>query len=387
MLGIYVAGLVPALLLGGPFSDAAGRKRVALGAIALSRRGQRRDAFWHPQPGPAVRRAPAGRHCHGHGDGRHHQLDQGTLAGPLGGTPPRSGRGRGGPRCSPQAAFGWAPLAAGLLANSAPAPETLPYLLHIALCIPMALIALRLPETRARGERVGLRARLVAPSGGHPRFRRVIAPAAPWAFGSGTIGFAVVPALLTNLGDNRLLYTTAAAALTLGAGVLIQPLARRVDDPGSARAILTALAPPSRAWCWRCWPGRASILRSGCSPDGAGRGVRLMLRVGPAGNPGKRLRRPARRAWRPDRVLLHADLRRFPGPDRDRVLRAVVPDAVPGRRRAAAVPGLRGQRRPEFAQAPSGGGPVPPESCLRKRSTTAVAGSARNRPPPSFAPG
>ena len=36
MLGIYVAGLVPALLLGGPFSDAAGRKRVALGAIALS---------------------------------------------------------------------------------------------------------------------------------------------------------------------------------------------------------------------------------------------------------------------------------------------------------------------------------------------------------------
>jgi len=240
MLGIYVAGLVPALLLGGPFSDAAGRRRVALGAIALSVVASAAMLFGTLSPVPLY----AGRLLAGMATGMAMAATTSWIK-ELSQAPweEHAQIGAGARRAALFSAGGFwlGPVAAGLLANWAPAPETLPYLVHIALCIPMGLIALRLPETRARGERVGLRARLVAPSGAHPRFRRVIVPAAPWAFGSGTIGFAVVPALLTNLGDARLLYTTAAAALTLGAGVLIQPLARRVDDPGSARAILAAL--------------------------------------------------------------------------------------------------------------------------------------------------
>ncbi|GER22921.1 MFS transporter [Zafaria cholistanensis] len=241
MLGIYVAGLVPALLLGGPFSDAAGRKPVALGGIALSVVASAAMLFGTLSPVPLF----AGRLLAGIATGMAmaattswiKELSQAPWEG-------HAQIGAGARRASLFSAGGFwlGPVAAGLLANWAPAPATLPYLLHMALCVPMGLVALRLPETRARGERLGLRARLISSSGGHPRFRRVVAPAAPWAFASGTIGFALVPALLTNLGEARLLYTTAAAALTLGAGVLIQPLARRLDDPGSARAVLTALA-------------------------------------------------------------------------------------------------------------------------------------------------
>ncbi|MET0978105.1 MAG: MFS transporter, partial [Paeniglutamicibacter terrestris] len=71
------------------------------------------------------------------------------------------------------------------------------------------------------------------------RFGAVVAPAAPWVFAAGTTGFAVVPAVIPGLGDGRLAYATLAVAITLGLGVLIQPLARRLDTVLSARSLLT----------------------------------------------------------------------------------------------------------------------------------------------------
>src|SRR5699024_4526467 len=66
------------------------------------------------------------------------------------------------------------------------------------------------------------------------RFWRIVGPGAPWVFAAGTIGFAVVPALMTSLGDQLLLYSTVAVAITLGSGVAIQPFARKLGRGGSA---------------------------------------------------------------------------------------------------------------------------------------------------------
>lgn len=134
-------------------------------------------------------------------------------------------------------------MVSGVIANFAPAPQILPYATHIVLCLPFVAILLRVPETRA-GDLYSTARPAASTKEAYPgasrRFRRVVAPGAPWVFGAGTVGFAVVPGLLV-LGEHQLLYATTAVALTLGSGVLVQPLARRLSTTESARASLTAM--------------------------------------------------------------------------------------------------------------------------------------------------
>jgi MFS family permease len=95
----------------------------------------------------------------------------------------------------------------------------------------------RTPETRiaaARGTRVtGVR---------HPRFRRVIMPMAPWIFGASGVAYAILPQLVGDrLGTWGLAYSTLVTVCTLGAGALIQPLAKRLDRTTSARAVVVSM--------------------------------------------------------------------------------------------------------------------------------------------------
>jgi hypothetical protein len=65
---------------------------------------------------------------------------------------------------------------------------------------------------------------------------------APWIFGSAGIAYAIVPALVAEtLGSWALLYTAGLTVLTLGSGVLVQPIARRLDDHSSARAVVVSM--------------------------------------------------------------------------------------------------------------------------------------------------
>jgi Kef-type K+ transport system membrane component KefB len=65
---------------------------------------------------------------------------------------------------------------------------------------------------------------------------------APWIFGSAGIAYAIVPALVAEtLGPWALLYTAGLTVLTLGSGVLVQPVARRLDDHSSARAVVVSM--------------------------------------------------------------------------------------------------------------------------------------------------
>jgi hypothetical protein len=135
------------------------------------------------------------------------------------------------------AGFGVGPLVAGVLAQWAPLPMELPYLVHIALTIAVVAAVVRLPETRPAGSsRSGLRVHLPR------RFRRVVVPMAPWVFGAPALSFAVQPAALgAGLAGAGLVYATLLTTVTLGAGVAVQSWARRISPVTGARIGLATL--------------------------------------------------------------------------------------------------------------------------------------------------
>lgn len=242
MLGIYVVGLVPALLLGGRYSDRTGRKHITLFAIGLSM------AANVAMMGSVFGTFPlfAGRFMAGIATGLAMAAATSWVK-ELSQAPwdTTSVAGSGARRASllTSAGFWLGPVVGGLLANYAPAPAILPFVLHMVLCVPLLFIVARLPETRSASE---LGDAQHVPLQHHPhsarRFGAVVAPAAPWVFAAGTTGFAVVPAVIPDLGAGRLGYATLAVAITLGLGVLIQPMARRLDTVLSARSLLTGTA-------------------------------------------------------------------------------------------------------------------------------------------------
>ena len=106
----------------------------------------------------------------------------------------------------------------GVLAQWAPAPMVLPFVVHAVLAA-VALVALaRLPETRVptpSGRFAGVR---------HPRFRWVVLPVAPWIFGSAGVAYAIMPQVVGDrLGTWGLAYSTLLTVCTLGAGAAVQP--------------------------------------------------------------------------------------------------------------------------------------------------------------------
>ncbi|MCB5908862.1 MFS transporter [Streptomyces pinistramenti] len=74
------------------------------------------------------------------------------------------------------------------------------------------------------------------------RFWSVIAPLAPWAFGAPSIALAYLPGLVRDrLGNNALMFSAVVTMLTMVAGIMVQPLARRVNHPERPYLIATAL--------------------------------------------------------------------------------------------------------------------------------------------------
>jgi MFS family permease len=136
--------------------------------------------------------------------------------------------------------FGFGAGVAGVLAQWAPAPMVLPYLVHAVLA-GLCLVALTgVPETRVRAPSRQGTTRFAGAR--HPRFRRVVVPMAPWIFGSAGVAYAIMPQLVGDrLGTWGLVYSTLLTVCTLGAGALVQPLARRLDRTTSARGVITSM--------------------------------------------------------------------------------------------------------------------------------------------------
>ena len=238
MFGFYALGLIPALLVCGPLSDRFGRRPVMVSALLASGVA----TVLLIGGGSAVGLLFAGRLVAGFASGAAFSSGAAWIKelSAAGGTD----GGSSGPRrvtVSMTAGFGGGPLVAGFLAQWLPDPTVVPYLPHLALL--MVALVLRTPETHhaARAAGVGRRPRLIEPRGG--RFWGVVVPLAPWVFGSASIALAYLPALVEHrLGHTALAFTAVVTMLAALAGILVQPVARRVDLAGSARLIGVSLA-------------------------------------------------------------------------------------------------------------------------------------------------
>jgi Major Facilitator Superfamily len=232
MFGFYALGLIPGLLLAGPLSDARGRRKVVMAAAGLSLVA----SVVLLAGTQSVALLLAGRLLAGVSSGAAFAAGTAwlreTSLPPLG-----SGTREGAARRAAIAmttGFALGPLFAGALAQWAPRPTIVPYLPHVALMI-VVLASLRsVPETVVNGgQRVVL---LSAPGMRTLRFRRVVAPMAPWVFAAPAIAFAFLPSVLGAEDATRGIAVVAAiTTLTALAGVLIQPLARRLERAHAAR--------------------------------------------------------------------------------------------------------------------------------------------------------
>ncbi|MFC4908853.1 MFS transporter [Actinomadura gamaensis] len=242
MLGAYVLGLVPGLLIGGPASDRYGRRPLMLGGTALAAIACAVLAAGPLGVGPIF----LGRMLTGVAVGVAMAVGTSWVK-ELSGAPfdPDASAGAGARRASLALTAGFAMGAgvAGALAQWAPWPMVLPYLPPIVLSLTVLTMLPKVPQLSPGRIEGPLWRDLRVPAAGHRRFIRVVLPTAPWIFGAAGIAYAITPQLEADrMGDWQLLYATALTVLTLGTGVAVQPIAKRLDSLSTARGAMAALA-------------------------------------------------------------------------------------------------------------------------------------------------
>lgn len=244
LFGVYALGLVPALLLGGPASDRWGRTRLVRPAGATSViatlvliMGARSTPMLY-----------AGRFIAGVASGI--VLAAGTAwVKELSIAPfdPDAGEQAGARRAAIalSAGFGLGPVAAGLLAQWGSDPLVVAYLPHLLVMGAVLPGLWRVPETvqSTRSTGLSLTARLRVPPPARRRFWTVVVPLAPWVFGAPAVAFAVLPTVISSHTHGfGIAFAGLTAGLTLGVGVLVQPIARRFDTVGHTRGATVGLA-------------------------------------------------------------------------------------------------------------------------------------------------
>lgn len=235
--GLYAAGLIPGLLLGGPVSDRFGRRRVLLPSLVISLLA----SLLLIAGGTGLGWLFAGRLVAGVASGA--AFSSGTawikeLSRP--GAPGEPNPGARRATVAMTAGFGAGPLVAGMLAQWGPAHTVLPYLPHLALCVVALPLAWRTPETRAASRPDGSRPEAWSPAA-RRRFLGVVAPLAPWVFGSATVALAYLPGLVAHrLAGQALLFSALVTTLPALSGIAAQPLARRAAER-PARLLATSL--------------------------------------------------------------------------------------------------------------------------------------------------
>lgn len=232
MLGSYVVGLIPALLVFGRIADRVGRRPVILAMIPVSIVSS--IVLYFGADVPAL--LYAGRILAGLASG------MAFGAGTAWMKELSDGPGIGARRAavSLSAGFGCGALFAGLLAQWLPAPDKLPYLVHIALMV----IAFVLVRPVAEQHVAGVAQASWLPSAlSTPRFRFGVAPWAPWVFGCSTVSFATMPPIVADtVSEVSVAFTGGIAALTLLTGAAVQPWARRLTARGEDVGVWTGAA-------------------------------------------------------------------------------------------------------------------------------------------------
>lgn len=246
LLGAYVLGIIPALLIGGPLSDRYGRRPLMAPAPVFGVLGSAVLALGAGNPAILF----VGRMFSGIALGLVMAVGTSWIK-ELSSAPyvPRTDPSAGARRASATltVGFGLGAAVAGALVEWGPQPlrTILPYLVNIALIIALAIpMYLRAPETRSRRRTdTPLIASLKVPKAMHKRFLFVVVPMAPWVFGCAASAYAIVPNLVAAaVPGYEVAFSALLCLIALSAGVAVQPLAKRLDSPKSARATGVALA-------------------------------------------------------------------------------------------------------------------------------------------------
>jgi len=224
LFGAYALGLVPGLVLAGRASDRRGRRAVVLPASALAIAASAVLAFGERGFGVLL----AGRLIYGLATGS--VMSPGSVW-----VQELSSPGTGARRATLalSAGFGLGPLVSGVIAEFAPAPMAWPYIVH-AIAMAAALVQARpVPET-APGALDATATPRSRPGLGRREWRVLaeLLPVAPWAFGFPAVTIAILPGLMRGLVGRPVIYSGLVIATTLGTGVAVQPLTRRLRHRG-----------------------------------------------------------------------------------------------------------------------------------------------------------
>lgn len=241
IFGVYALGLIPGLLLAGPASDRYGRRPLVIGfaTFSLVATGVLITGRW----GPAG--LYAGRLLTGVVSGAVFSVGTAWVKELSVDAPPGAGARRAALALT--AGFATGPLIAGLLAQWAPEPDLLPYLLHLLLASAALVPLLRTPETAPTPKAgTGRTRRRPVSSARSKRFTAVVVPLAPWVFGSVTLVFTTLPVHAAGpVRGLTVAFPGVLAALALGVGIAVQPWGRRLQDAavvrGTADAAVTGL--------------------------------------------------------------------------------------------------------------------------------------------------
>lgn len=242
LLGVYVAGIIPGMLVAAVISDRTGRRPVTMagllsGAAASVLLGVGMDSF-------AL--LCVGRVLAGVGVGVAMSVGSSWIK-ELTAREPDASATAGARRSTLTLTLGFAVGAgvSGVVAQWAPDPGQLPYLAHLVLCGVAFAALVATPESVSPSPRaMGVWWRdLAVPSAGHRTFWMLVVPAAPWVFAAAGVAYAVMPAAVGDrLGQVATLYATGLTVLTLGVGAAAQFAVGWINRVTGGRALVVGMA-------------------------------------------------------------------------------------------------------------------------------------------------
>jgi MFS family permease len=215
IFAVYVAALIPSLLLAGTLSDAIGRRAVVLPALGLAVLGSLGFAL-----ATSTGWLFAGRILQGLAVG----AASGALTASLSELEPvgRAGRAALVSTLASVGGLGVGPVLTGLLASWVRAPEVVPFVVEVMLLLPAVLAVAALPTTRRRARwrprrpRVPVAMRGVFATSGAANFL---------AFAVTGLFLALVPTYVASLlGSASLLLGAGTVALMMGSSAVVQVL-------------------------------------------------------------------------------------------------------------------------------------------------------------------
>lgn len=240
IFGSYALSLIPALLIGGMLSDRHGRRPVMRGAafasviasLLLIGGADNEPLLFAGRAFAGIASGLA----FGSGTAWVKELSSSAVGNP----------GARRAAIAMSAGFGSGGLFGGLIAQWAPAPQLVPYLVHIAMMVVAIAIVWRAPESRYHSTRTHAIDDALTLANirifSHPQFLALIVPTAPWVFGTATISFTVLPRLVTTHTEGfALAFAGLVTGITQLTGVAIQPWAQRREASGKRDLLLIGM--------------------------------------------------------------------------------------------------------------------------------------------------